>query len=94
MYCAFTFSGVLLAQNNSGDHIRLLQLEAAENGTAEWGHWGSRPDVYSEWGTHSNRLIPVYTHGIPERRYAGKNSVYRDETRLQEIYGYIEHKGY
>ena len=78
-----------MAQSNSGDHIRLLQLEAAENGTAEWGHWGSRPDVYSEWGTHSNRLIPVYTHGIPERRYAGKNSVYRDETRLQEIYGYL-----
>jgi len=86
---AIGVSGLSVAQDTSGDHVRLLQLEAVENGTAQWGHWGSRPDVYSEWGTHSNRLIPVYTHGVPERRYAGKNSVYRDESKLQEIYGYL-----
>ena len=79
----------LNAQTPDRDHVRALQVNAVENGTARWGHWGSRPDTYSEWGTHSNRLIPVYTHGLNTRRYSGKNSVYRDLASLQDIYGYL-----
>lgn len=82
----------LSAQESHLDHVRALQVDAAENGTATWGHWGSRPDIYSEWGTHSNRLIPIYTHGIHRRNYMPSESVYRDADQLVDIYGYLPSK--
>jgi len=82
------------------DPIRDLQTAAIATNRAEFGHWGVNPAIYAQWGTHSNRLIPVYTFGtlnpqIPQgkwgpvdlRNYTGANSPYRSETQLKRIYG-------
>ena len=45
------------------DHIRDLQTAAIEANKAEFGHWGHDQANYKQWGTHTNRLIPVYTFG-------------------------------
>ncbi len=71
------------------DPIRALQREAEEKGVATWGHWGDSPDRYVAWSNHSNRLIPVYTFGIDLAGMAGANSVYRDEARLRQLFGYL-----
>lgn len=71
------------------DYIRALQKDAVLDGRAAWGHWGPNPDTYSSWGSHSNRLIPVYTFGISLDRYQGENSPYRSKAALQSIYGYL-----
>lgn len=81
------------------DHIRDLQTQAIENNKAEFGHWGYDPNLYKQWGTHSNRLIPVYTFGtqtadasagplnpVDLRFYSGANSPYRREEALRRIY--------
>jgi alkaline phosphatase len=47
----------------AADHIRDLQAKAIEANKADFGHWGVDPNNYKMWGTHSNRLIPVYTFG-------------------------------
>lgn len=69
------------------DHLRELQSRAIAEGRADWGHWGANPDKYSDWKTHSNRLIPVYTFGIGLDAVAGEKSVYRDAARLETLYG-------
>ncbi len=76
------------------DYVRALQTKAIEDGKAAWGHWGAEPDNYIAWGTHSNRLIPVYTFGtlgagdgIDLTSYQGAKSPYRSATALQRIYG-------
>lgn len=86
-----------LFTNNSlsaADPISELQQAAVEAGQSDLGHWGWRPDVYTHWGTHSNRLIPVYTFGtkgqvdgISLSEYTGENSIYRSEDALRAIYG-------
>jgi alkaline phosphatase len=76
------------------DPLRDLQTRAIEQGQSPAAHWGWRPEVYSLWTTHSNRLIPVYTYGtrgagegIDLDSYTGANSVYRDEAKLTRLYG-------
>jgi alkaline phosphatase len=76
------------------DHIRDLQNQAMAKHAAEFGYWGADPDKYHTWSSHSNRLIPVYAfgtldagEGIDLRSYTGRNSCYRDEKRLRQIYG-------
>jgi alkaline phosphatase len=71
------------------DFVRRLQCVAEEKGTASWGHWGDSPDRYVAWSNHSNRLIPAYTFGIDLAAVAGSKSVYRNEARLRELYGYL-----
>jgi alkaline phosphatase len=78
----------------SGDRIRDLQAAAIHAGKAEFGHWGEDPANYKAWGSHSNRLIPVYTFGtknagpgIDLTFYTGANSPYRDAKALERIYG-------
>ena len=46
------------------DHLKKLQAEAVKSGKADWGHWGTSPEKYSTWKTHSNRLIPLYAFGF------------------------------
>src|SRR5262245_16099787 len=70
------------------DSLRQLQAEAIRTGQADWGHWGVQPAKYTQWGQHSNRLIPVYTFGIDLRSVRGENSVYRDPNQLEQLYGY------
>jgi alkaline phosphatase len=79
----------LLAGDNlwSADHLRQLQTEAVVAQRAEWGHWGPQPDVYSSCTSHTNRLVPLYTFGIGLDAVTGKNSVYRDPQRLEQLYG-------
>ena len=45
------------------DHIRELQTSAIAANKAEFGHWGHDAANYKQWGSHTNRLIPVYTFG-------------------------------
>jgi len=86
----------------TADHIRDLQTKAIEANKAEFGHWGHDRANYKQWGTHSNRLIPIYTFGtltsgasddklspIDLRNYTGRNSPYRNEEALRRIYGRV-----
>jgi alkaline phosphatase len=69
------------------DRIAELQDQAIREGQALWGHWGTRPDRYTGWSNHSNRLVPVYTFGVTLDAFQGSNSVYRDPQNLTELYG-------
>ena len=86
----------LVPHAKGDDFIRDLQTEAIKNNHAEFGHWGIDPDNYKLWGTHSNRLIPVYTFGafdqpgqIDLRKYSNEKSPYRSEQELKRIYGRV-----
>lgn len=75
------------------DHIQKLQTSAVQAGEAEFGHWGWDAKTYLRWGTHSNRLVPVYTfgtagagEGIDLNSYSGPNSLYRSEQKLKHLY--------
>lgn len=77
------------------DHIRKVQTEAIRNKKSPVAHWGFDPDNYTQWSSHSLRLIPVYTFGTKDAgagidltSYTGKNSPYRDEKKLEAIYGF------
>lgn len=69
------------------DPISFRQDQAIALGHADWGHWGTDPQKYSGWTSHSNRLIPIYTFGITLDEFTGENSIYRDATRLERLYG-------
>lgn len=80
------------------DPIKVLQEQAVENKTAEFGHWGWEPEQYLLWGSHSNRLIPVYSFGtkgagtgIDLDSYTGARSPYRSESELTRLYGRLPH---
>ena len=45
------------------DYLKELQKSAVTAGVSPFGHWGITPKNYMEWGSHSNRLIPVYAFG-------------------------------
>lgn len=77
------------AQEVSFDRMKEMQRAAIETNYAAWGRWGLSTDKYSSWINHSNRLIPVYTFGWTLEEFAGAKSCYRDQGRLQEIYGYL-----
>lgn len=77
------------------DPIAELQAAAATQNSSEMGHWGHDPKNYKQWGSHSNRLIPIYTFGtkgsgsgVDLDSYTGGNSLYRKAERIQELYGY------
>jgi alkaline phosphatase len=69
------------------DKLARLQAEAIANRTASWGHWGNRPNSYSAWTNHSNRLIPVYVFGGSFASYMGEGSLYRDATKVENLFG-------
>ena len=71
------------------DTVRDLQIQAIKAGRATWGHWGTNSAAYYDWCNHSNRLVPVYTFGIDLAAIKNANSLYRRETALAELYGYI-----
>jgi alkaline phosphatase len=97
------FACLLLALNPAkADHIRELQTKAIERDYADFGHWGDDTSKYTQWGSHSNRLIPVYTFGtyfpqetsgklqpVDLRNFDGVNSPYRSEEKLKRIFGRI-----
>ncbi|MCA9121699.1 MAG: alkaline phosphatase [Planctomycetaceae bacterium] len=80
----------------SEDHLSDLQTNAIDRNYSEAAHWGWQSKNYTLWGTHSNRLIPVYTYGTKDagagidlRDYIEDKSCYRDAARLEQIYGYL-----
>lgn len=94
-------STVCVLADEKSDHIRDLQTKAIENKRASWGHWGVDPENYTQWGTHSSRLIPIYTFGtagagtgIDLKDYTGENSLYRDVNRIEELYGRLPEETY
>ncbi|MEZ6066335.1 MAG: hypothetical protein R3B90_11660 [Planctomycetaceae bacterium] len=77
------------------DHVAELQADAIAAGHSEVAHWGVDPENYTQWGSHSNRLIPVYTFGtrgggagVDLGSYLGENSPYRSADALRRIYGF------
>lgn len=81
---------------DAADFIRDLQTAAIAAGNSPVGYWGAEPEKYTAWGTHSNRLIPVYTFGtrgaekgIDLDGYTGPNSAYRSEAAIRQIYGKV-----
>jgi alkaline phosphatase len=74
------------------DNLRELQFQAVETGQSSWGHWGDVKGEYSNWTNHSNRLIPVYSYGVKLDSVQGKNSVYRNQTNLEKLFGYLPEK--
>ena len=78
----------------AADRIRQLQTEAINRGNSPVGHWGTDPEKYREWSSHSNRLIPVYTYGtrgagagVDLTSYSGESSLYRSEEKVRQLYG-------
>ncbi len=77
----------------------IRQHMAITEGTAEFGFWGTDRSTYSNWTSHSNRLIPVYTFGtlggadgVDLNSWMGPKSPYRSEQAVQRLYGYIPEK--
>lgn len=75
------------------DHFFNIQTSAIQDGKAEYGHWGWERGNYMLWGTHSNRLIPVYSFGtknagsgIDLTSYINDGSTYRSEEKLKQLY--------
>ena len=85
----FAFTSNVCAQQDTTDTIRSLQFQAIETGKATWGHWGDTKKDYLDWATHSNRLVPVYSFGVKLDSVQGKNSIYRSEEKLTELYGFL-----
>ncbi|MFN3190381.1 MAG: alkaline phosphatase [Aureliella sp.] len=77
------------AQENPAPTVGLAEMQhlAATTNVADWAHWGPSPDQYSSWGTHSNRLVPIYTFGGNLDAVAGEQSLYRDATKIRSLYG-------
>lgn len=78
------------------DYIKDLQTKAIENDLSDLGHWGNKPEMYTGWGTHTNRLIPVYTYGTTNSEsgvnlnsYINGNSIYRNESSLKSLFGRV-----
>ncbi len=78
------------------DPIREIQKAGVEQQQSPVMYWGTDPEKFSNWTSHSNRLIPVYTfgtkgagEGIDLTSYQGENSPYRSEAALKKIYGRV-----
>ena len=84
--------GLLGAQETPECNLREFQFRAVELNSANWIHWGDQASRFSNWTTHSNRLVPVYTWGLSLESVKDENSPYRDETQIKEIYGSLPAK--
>jgi alkaline phosphatase len=71
----------------AGDALANLQVQAVTATNAAWGHWGVKPNSYSFWTNHSNRLIPIYVFGDQFQQFMNEGSVYRNESALRQLYG-------
>ena len=78
------------------DSVRKLQNDAIAMGKSAIAHWGSDPNDYDQWTTHTNRLVPLYTFGtlgaglgIDLDGYLGARSPYRAPAKLERLYGRV-----
>jgi len=81
------------------DIPKQLQAQAITNDKSPFGYWGTEPDKYTGWKSHSNRLIPVYAFGtksagagVDLTSYFGTESLYRSQAKVQALYGYVPEK--
>ena len=81
------FCGLAGAEVATDSILRTFQFRAVELDSADWIHWGDQPGQFSNWTTHSNRLIPVYTWGLNLDSVAGDASPYRDKKQIEKIFG-------
>jgi alkaline phosphatase len=84
------------APSRASDRLYELQSAAIADGQNPVAHWGNDPDKYTAWGSHSNRLIPVYTFGtagagpgVDLHSYTGEHSPYRSAEGVSRIYGRV-----
>ena len=82
-------AGNLAVAQQAPDFVSELQTKAIESKASSWGFWGTNPEEYSSWTSHSNRLIPVYTWGLSLDAVSGAKSLYRQEERIRELYGAV-----
>ncbi|WP_233198931.1 MULTISPECIES: alkaline phosphatase [Pirellulaceae] len=91
--CFVSFSLLLpwvtYAETFDRDSVSSLQKNNAETSRPTSLHWGPNGEKYSSWGNHSNRLIPIYTFGINLDAFDGTNSIYRNEEKLEQLFGYL-----
>lgn len=100
LFCAS--SGLLTAAASdplAPDAARQLQEKAIAEDKSPMAYWGTDPEKYTGWTSHSNRLIPVYTFGskgagpgVDLDSYFGSASLYRSEEKVQALYGYVPEK--
>ena len=83
----------------AADVPKQRQAEAISADKSPLGYWGTSSDKYTGWKSHSNRLIPVYAYGtrnagskVDLTSYFGANSPYRDQNKVQSLYGYVPEK--
>ena len=82
--------------SRAGDRIKDLQaINVAHAGCKidrpyHFGSQGAR-NIFSNHGSHSNRLIPVYAFGskIDLGSVMGANSLYRDPAKIKALYGFL-----
>ncbi len=86
---SFVSGAIASAENFKSTPISTLQQTNAETNRPSAIHWGPNPEKYSSWGNHSNRLIPIYTFGIDLDGFKGNDSIYRNEQKLEELFGYV-----
>src|SRR5688572_9405627 len=89
-------SATTVSLATGADYLHDLQADAIKIGHSPAAFWGWQPKNYMLWGSHSNRLIPVYTYGtkgagaaIDLDEYVGANSMYRDREAVEKLYGYL-----
>ena len=87
----FALASPVVAQQDT-DSIRTLQFQAIELGKATWGHWGDTRANFTDWATHSNRLVPVYSFGLKLDSVKEKNSIYQSQEKLEKLYGFLPEK--
>ena len=92
-------TSVEVPATEAADIPKQLQAKAIEDDKAAFGYWGTDPDKYTGWTTHSNRLIPVYTFGskgggdgVDLDSYTGSKSAYRSAAKVEALYGYVPEK--
>jgi alkaline phosphatase len=80
----------------AGDRLKELQTSSIASKDVKASrpyHFGSQGagDVFSNHASHSNRLIPIYAFGKKADlgSVTGKNSIYRDQSRLEALYGFL-----
>lgn len=95
---ALTVAAGLMVSRRSiaGDSLRDLQTRAIEHNQSPAAHWGPDPKNYTGWGSHSNRLIPVYTFGtrgagpgVDLDGYIGPHSLYRRRKAIERLFGHL-----
>ena len=84
---------------NAADFPRQIQELAIANDKSPVAYWGTDPEKYTGWKSHSNRLIPVYTFGtkggkpgVDLNSWFGEASPYRSAQKVQALYGYAPQK--